>query len=57
MPVPLAVALVLVVGGALVFSATRASLSVDRGPVFIRWMLVVFVCFLLLVSVPVLAGL
>jgi len=48
---------VLLIGGLLTFSATRASLSVEEGPVFIRWMLVVFAAFLLLVSVPVLAGL
>lgn len=51
--VPVAVALVLALGAALVFSATRATASVDQGRSFIRWMLLVFVCFVLLASLPV----
>lgn len=57
MSTAVAILVVLLVGGALIFSATRASLSVEKGPVFIKWMLVVFACFLLLVSIPVLSGL
>lgn len=51
--VPLAVSLVVALGVALSYAATRATATVEEGHVFIRWMLVVFVCFLLLASLPV----
>ena len=50
---PLAVALVLALGVTLVFAATRATATVEEGRTFIRWMMVVFVCFLALASLPV----
>lgn len=46
-------ALVLVLGISLIYAATRATATVEDGHVFIRWMLVVFFCFLLLASLPV----
>lgn len=51
--IPLAVAIVVGLGVALIFAATRATATVEDGPRFIRWMLVVFVCFVLLASLPV----
>ena len=53
MSIPLAVVLVLVLGAALIFAATRATATVEEGSTFIRWMVVVFVCFLALASLPV----
>ena len=40
-------------GVALIYAATRATATVDQGRSFIQWMLVVFVCFVLLASLPV----
>jgi hypothetical protein len=54
MSVPLAILVVLLLGSALVFSATRATSTVSEGGRFVRWMLVVFVCFLALAALPVL---
>jgi hypothetical protein len=51
--IPLAVTLVFVLGAALIYAATRATASVNQGKVFIRWMLVVFLCFALLAALPV----
>ena len=53
MTIPLAVVLVVALGISLIYAATRATATVEEGRVFIRWMLVVFVCFLLLASLPV----
>ncbi len=51
--VPIAVALVTGLGLLLILAATRATANVEDGPSFIRWMVVVFVCFLVLASLPV----
>jgi len=51
--IPLAVALVVGLGAALIYAATRATATVEEGHIFIRWMLVVFLCFLLLAALPV----
>lgn len=51
--IPVAVALVVGLGLALIYAATRATATVEDGRTFIRWMLVVFLCFLLLASLPV----
>ena len=56
MSVPLAVLLVLGVGVLLTFGATRATASVREGRTFLRWMVVVFVTYLVLISLPVVAG-
>ncbi len=48
-----AVLLVVVLGVGLTLAATRATASVDDGPTFLRWMVVVFVTFLALISLPV----
>lgn len=53
MNTPLAVLLALVVGAALTFSAARATATVQRGKVFVRWMLVVFATYLALITLPV----
>ncbi len=47
---------VVAVGIVLIFGASRATVSVNEGRTFVRWMLVVFAAFLLLASIPVLAG-
>lgn len=53
MTVPIALALVILLGGLLIFAAIRATGHVENGPIFVRWMIVVFVCFLALASLPV----
>ena len=50
----LAVAIVVVLGATLVYSASRATSHVEEGGRFVRWMLVVFACFLILASLPIL---
>ena len=52
----LVVLLVLILGAALVFSATRATANVDEGSRFVRWMVAVFLCFLALAALPVLVS-
>jgi len=51
--IPVAVAIVVGMGLALIYAATRATATVDQGPVFLRWMLMVFVCFTVLAALPV----
>lgn len=53
MTIPVAVAIVVGLGLALIYAATRATATVDQGPVFLRWMLMVFVCFIVLAALPV----
>lgn len=53
MNTPLAVLLALAVGALLTFAAARATATVQRGQVFIRWMLVVFATYLALITLPV----
>lgn len=53
MSTPLAVLLALIVGGALTFGATRATANVRNGALFLRWMVVVFVCYAALITLPV----
>jgi len=48
-----AVLMVVLLGVGLTLAATRATASVEEGPVFVRWMVVVFVTFLALISLPV----
>ena len=48
-----AVGIVLALGGTLVYSASRATTHVEDGGRFVRWMLVVFACFLILASLPI----
>jgi threonine/homoserine/homoserine lactone efflux protein len=50
------VLLVAVVGVVLVVASGSATTSVSRGPTFVKWMLVVFAAFLVLASIPILAG-
>ena len=56
MPKALAIFLVLGIGFLLTYGATRATASVQHGPAFLRWMVVVFVTYLALISLPVLIG-
>lgn len=51
-----AVLLVVLLGVGLTLAASKATASVDDGPVFLRWMVVVFVTFLALISLPVFVG-
>lgn len=53
MKTPLAVVLALVVGGLLTYGATRATANVHRGKTFLRWMVLVFVTYLALITLPV----
>ena len=56
MPVYAWLLVVFAVGVLLVIGSGRATASVTRGPVFVRWMLLVFAAFLALASIPILAG-
>ena len=49
----IAVGIVLVLGATLVYSASRATSHVQEGGRFVKWMLVVFACFLVLASLPI----
>ena len=52
-----ALLLVVALGVGLTLAATRATASVEDGPVFVRWMVVVFVTFLALITLPVVVAL
>ena len=56
MRITLAVAAVLALGGLLVLAASKASASVERGELFVRWMVVVFVTYAALIGLPAVAG-
>lgn len=56
MSTPLAVLLAVMTGALLTFGATRATASVHRGKVFLRWMLVVFATYVALISLPVIVA-
>ncbi len=56
MSTALAILLVLGVGALLTFGATRATANVQRGRTFLRWMVVVFVTYLALITLPVVIG-
>lgn len=51
---PFAVLLALATGALLTFGATRATANVQKGRLFLRWMLVVFGAYLALITLPVL---
>ena len=51
-----AVLLAVAIGGLLTFGATRATANVHRGKTFLRWMVVVFVTYLALITLPVVFG-
>jgi len=51
-----AVSVVLLLGATLTFGAIRATSSVHHGRTFLRWMLVVFVAYLAMISLPVAMG-
>ncbi|MDT8340071.1 MAG: hypothetical protein RQ751_01045 [Longimicrobiales bacterium] len=53
MTVPIALVIVLVLGVGLIYSAVRATATVEDGPAFLRWMVAVFTFFALLASLPV----
>ena len=57
MSTPLAVILVLATGTALTIAATKATAHVKRGTLFLRWMLIVFAAYILLISLPIIFGL
>jgi hypothetical protein len=46
----------MVAGGGLIFFATRATATVGEGTTFVKWMLAVFAAFVVLASIPLLAG-
>ena len=56
MPTLAWVLILLVVGGLLILGSARATETVTDGPVFVRWMILVFVAFLALAAIPILAG-
>ena len=53
MSTTLAVILVLATGTALTFAATKATTNVQRGKRFLRWMLIVFVAYIVLITLPI----
>jgi hypothetical protein len=56
MRLPVLLALVALFGGTLLVAATRATATVDRGRVFVRWMILAFAAFVGLVSLPLIVG-
>jgi hypothetical protein len=46
----------MVFGVLLVWGSSRATVSVNEGRVFVKWMVVVFAAFLMLAAIPILAG-
>ncbi|HKJ03456.1 MAG TPA: hypothetical protein VJ997_13405 [Longimicrobiales bacterium] len=56
MSTPLAVVLAVAIGALLTFGATRATANVLSGKVFLRWMVLVFVTYLALITLPVALG-
>lgn len=48
--------LVVFLGGLLLLAASRATRTVERGTVFVRWMVLAFVAYAGLVSVPLIVG-
>jgi predicted benzoate:H+ symporter BenE len=56
MRIPLAVLVAVAAGALLTFGATRATATVHRGKVFLRWMLVVFATYVALISLPVIVA-
>lgn len=56
MSTPLAVFLALVIGALLTYGATRATANVLNGKLFLRWMIVVFITYLALITLPVALG-
>ena len=57
MSTPVAISAALFVGALLTYGASRATASVSRGTVFLRWMIAVFITYLALISLPVVASL
>jgi hypothetical protein len=56
MSTPFAVSLAIATGALLTFGATRATANVLNGKLFLRWMVVVFVTYLALITLPVALG-
>ncbi len=56
MSTSISIGLALGIGILLTFSASRATATVHRGRTFLRWMVVVFVAYLALISLPVLVS-
>lgn len=57
MSTTVATLVVLLLGVTLTFGAIRATSSVQHGRRFLRWMLLVFVAYLAMISLPVAMGL
>ena len=53
---PLAVLFVVATGAALTFAATKATANVTRGKLLLRWMVVVFAAYMMLITLPILFG-
>lgn len=56
MSTPIALLLVILTGALLTYGASRATATVSKRPVFLRWMIAVFVLYVTLISLPVLVG-
>lgn len=56
MSTPLAVIVTVVIGALLTWGATRATANVLNGKVFLRWMVLVFITYLALITLPVALG-
>ncbi len=50
------VGVAIVFGVLLIWGASKATVSVHDGRVFVKWMMVVFAAFLALAAIPMLAG-
>lgn len=56
MNLPLLLLLVAALGALLLLAASRATRTVEQGTVFVRWMVLAFVAYAGLVSVPLIVG-
>ena len=50
------VGVAIAVGILLIWGASKATVSVNDGRAFVKWMVVVFAAFLMLAAIPILAG-
>jgi hypothetical protein len=53
---PVMLVMVFALGGLLLFSASKATSTIEQGTVFVRWMILAFVAYAGLVSIPLAVG-
>jgi hypothetical protein len=56
MSLPILLAVIVALGVALLVASNRATANVQRGRIFVRWMLVAFLAYIGLAALPILIG-